>query len=410
MELEPCVWTLYEGKKLIGIAFVHVDDFVVGILEGNERADTKLTELKGYWQWGSWETSCFRQTGVDVTQLSDFSIAQSFVAAAAKVYMIEGWSTRENREDNPLPPRGVTACRAALGGLQYLASQGLSLVAAETSILASYTNTATYGLVTKINKVIRTAHEVARIPVRHRPVDDPVFIAFHDAAWGVRMDGKSQGGFILSMGEADLLTGASRPISPILFCSKKLPRVTRSSLGCEAQSGNMCHEELTFLRLAYTEMEEGYVDVKNVRAALAKTRATLVTDCKGLYDALLRNVSAGLGTDDRRTSIEALSLRQGMKEGGTELRWVHSESMPADGLTKGSGAARSVLVDFLTRGYWRLAHDETFTSSKKRRAQGRSDILDDGVERPPYFPDDGEQNVEGSFGTIESYWANEFFS
>ena len=152
------------------------------------------------------------------------------------------------------------------------------------------------------------------------------------------------------------------------------------------------------------------MNVKDVREALSRTRATMVTDCRGLYDALLRNVSAGLGTDDRRTSIEALSLRQGMKEGGTELRWVHSESMPADGLTKGSGAARSVLTDFLTRGYWRLAHDETFTSSKKRRAQGRTDILDDGVERPPFFPDDGEERDEDSFGTVESSVANDFFS
>eukprot|EP00974_Lingulodinium_polyedra_P101507 9833229-Lingulodinium_polyedra.AAC.1 len=75
-----------------------------------------------------------------------------------------------------------------------------------------------------------------------------------------------------------------------------------------------------------------------------------------------------------------------MSEGGTELRWVHSEAMPADGLTKGSSAARAVLQDFLTRGYWRLVRDPEFTSAKKRRAQGRSDILDDGVERPPFFP------------------------
>ena len=140
------------------------------------------------------------------------------------------------------------------------------------------------------------------------------------------------------------------------------------------------------MRLAYTEMCEGKVDLSNVKAALQRTRATMVTDCKGLYDALAYNVSAGLGADDRRSGIEALCLKQGMEEGATEARWVHSESMPADGLTKGSSAARSVLADFLTRGYWRLTYDKSYTSSKKRRAQGRLDILDDGVERPPLFP------------------------
>ena len=386
MKLEPCVWTLYDKGRLVAIAFVHVDDFVVGIKEDNDKAKQKHEELRNHWQWGSWETGCFRQTGVDVVQLADHSISLSFAAAAAKVEMIEGWSGRPGRADDALPAPGITACRAAIGGLQYLASQGQSLIAADTSILASYTNTATHGLVTRINKVIRTAHETARVPVRFRAVKDPIFIAFHDAAWAVRKDGKSQGGYIIGMGERALLQGESHAISPLQFTSRKLPRVTRSSLGCEVQSGNMCHEDLTYMRMAWTELMDGFVNLKDVRGTLRMTQATMVTDCKGLYDALARSVSAGLGADDRRSAIEALGLQQSMEEGATELRWVHSEAMPADGLTKGSCAARSVLADFLTRGYWRLVQDPSFTSAKKRRLQGREDILDDGIEREPFFP------------------------
>ena len=206
MKLEPCVWVLYDHGVVVATAFVHVDDFVVGVLESSTLAAQKFAELQGYWQWGSWESSCFGQTGVDVVQLTDHSIAQPFEAAAAKVETIEGWSQPAGRADDRLPASGITACRAALGGLQYLASQGMSLIAADTSILASYTNEATYGLVARINKVIRTAHEVARVPIRHQPVKDPAFIAFHDAVWGVRKDGKSQGGFIIGMGERDLLS------------------------------------------------------------------------------------------------------------------------------------------------------------------------------------------------------------
>ena len=144
------------------------------------------------------------------------------------------------------------------------------------------------------------------------------------------------------------------------------------------------------MRMAWTELMAGFVDLKDIRGSLRQTQATMVTDCKGLYDALARSVSAGLGADDRRSAIEALGLQQSMEEGATELRWVHSEAMPADGLTKGSSAARSVLADFLTRGYWRLVQDPSFTSAKKRRQQGREDILDDGVEREPFFPASGD--------------------
>ena len=133
---------------------------------------------------------------------------------------------------------------------------------------------------------------------------------------------------------------------PLVFASRKLPRVTRSSLGCEVQSGNMYHEELTYLRLAHLEMKEGQVNLKELASELRRAPATMVTDCKGPYETLARNVSAGLGADDHRSGIEAMCLQQGMQEGGKELRWVHSESMPANGLTKGSSAARSALADF----------------------------------------------------------------
>ena len=90
MKLEPCVWTLYDKGQLVAIAFVHVDDFVLGIKEDNDKAKQKHEELRNRWQWGSWETGCFRQTGVDVVQLADHSISLSFAAAAAKVEMIDG--------------------------------------------------------------------------------------------------------------------------------------------------------------------------------------------------------------------------------------------------------------------------------------------------------------------------------
>ena len=118
MTLEPCVWVLYEQGQIVAIAFVHVDDFVIGVREHNPLAEQKFKELQGYWQWGSWESSCFRQTGLDVVQLADYSISQSFVAAAAKVDMIEGWAGKGARPDDLLPQAGITACRATLGGLQ----------------------------------------------------------------------------------------------------------------------------------------------------------------------------------------------------------------------------------------------------------------------------------------------------
>ena len=50
-----------------------------------------------------------------------------------------------------------------------------------------------------------------------------------------------------------------------------------------------------------------------------------------------------------------------------------------------------MLADFLYRGYRRITYDQEFTSAKKRRAQGRLDILDDGVELPLFSPTEEQE-------------------
>ena len=92
--------------------------------------------------------------------------------------------------------------------------------------------------------------------VIYRTMSDHVFVTFHDAGWAVRKDGKPQDGFIWAMAERAILTEGRSPTSPISMVSKKCPRVARSSLGCEVQSGNMADEETTFLRLGVPGNDE----------------------------------------------------------------------------------------------------------------------------------------------------------
>ena len=143
----------------------------------------------------------------------------------------------------------------------------------------------------------------------------------------------------------------------------------------------MAEEEATFLRMAHQEMMNGGIQLRNTKVALAASTACPATDCKGLYDPLVTNVSAGLGAGDQRSGLEALCLRQGMATSRCIMRWVHSAMMPADCLTKSSCSAHRDLVDFLARGYWRLVQDPAFLSANQRLEARLRDILDDGVER-----------------------------
>ena len=50
----------------------------------------------------------------------------------------------------------------------------------------------------------------------------------------------------------------------------------------------MANEEQEFVRLAYLEMGQGYIDLQDISGSLRETTAAMITDCKGLYDSVRR--------------------------------------------------------------------------------------------------------------------------
>ena len=77
-----------------------------------------------------------------------------------------------------------------------------------------------------------------------------------------------------------------------------------------------------------------WIQLGNINEALAGTKVCVVTDCGGLCDSLLINVTAWLGSDDQRSGIEALCSRWSMAASHCTMRRVHPAAVPADGLTE----------------------------------------------------------------------------
>ncbi|CAK0838383.1 unnamed protein product, partial [Prorocentrum cordatum] len=144
MEWGPRLWVLCDGHKIAGISLARVDGMAVGVDEDSVYANQRLNGLKG------------SRNGGD-----DGAIQQFFQKAAKKVTKIEGWQKPlKGMLEDELAPAGKTACRAASGGPQYLASQAMSFVAAGTSIAASYLNGAINATFQKISEIVRNAREV----------------------------------------------------------------------------------------------------------------------------------------------------------------------------------------------------------------------------------------------------------
>ena len=110
--------------------------------------------------------------------------------------------------------------------------------------------------------------------------------------------------------------------------------------------------------------------------ATAQISSVLVQDPRGVYDARARSESACLGLKDKRSGLEALSLKRSLVETRSGLRWTHSAAQLADCMTKEGEEAQKPFELLKRRGWkWRLVYDPSFTSARKR-AQNGHDVVD----------------------------------
>ena len=91
-------------------------------------------------------------------------------------------------------------------------------------------------------------------------------------------------------------------------------------------------EWLTFLLL---ETLEGHFALTDARGKLQHRPPVYATDRKSLFDHLI-SPSAPTSIEDRRTSIDAVIIRESLRCTAGVVRWLPARpiGMPADGLTK----------------------------------------------------------------------------
>ena len=116
------------------------------------------------------------------------------------------------------------------------------------------------------------------------------------------------------------------PASIMDHRSYRHQRRTKSTLACEACAADTAADHGYFVAWMLSEV---LFDEKPSTKRPPPIDLYLCTDCKSLYDALLRlspNIS------EKRTQIELGSIRELVSQQG--IRWVPSEEMHADPFTK----------------------------------------------------------------------------
>ncbi len=263
-----------------------------------------------------------------------------------------------------------TKCRGLLGALQWPGGQGVPSLTASTSIIASELAGGNGETMAALNKALRFAKETSRYPLKFPKVTEDFknlcILCFCDAAFGVRKDLASQGGYLVMLTDKQVLHGKKMKYSVLSWKSFKLPRVCRSSLSAESQAMAGALEEVLMVKTFLKMLMNPGLSVRRAQESLDMPCA-IVTDCKALYDTIRReNIQSSL---DKRVAIEVLVIRDMMKQVKADLRWVSSERQYADGLTK--VGSRQTMVDTLKGGFVQIVQDDSYQASKKKTAEQR---------------------------------------
>ena len=111
-------------------------------------------------------------------------------------------------------------------------------------------------------------------------------------------------------------------------------------------------------------------------------RLTLViTDCKSLYDHLLSQSSPTL--DDRRTAIDIVILRDSISRMKASLRWIPTDRMLADALTKESPEAFDLLRACLRTTRYQISPEALVLQRRASERERRKSFASKQAPQPP---------------------------
>jgi hypothetical protein len=195
---------------------------------------------------------------------------------------------------------------------------------------------ATVADLVKANWVLKQAQAMGRAGacLWFRPVLEknamPTILAVHDASFAQQPGHGSQSGYLVLRSTENVLK-AARPegVHLLDWASNKIHRVVRPTLAAEAASASHAHDRGTYVRVLLAELLSPG-DMVHWTVQQREVLYGLGTDCCSLAEHCNKT---GASVNEKRVSLDIADVRAAIDSGDT-LRWMPTEEMPADGLTK----------------------------------------------------------------------------
>ena len=149
-------------------------------------------------------------------------------------------------------------------------------------------------------------------------------------------------------------------------------------MGGESQALASASGTAEWLNLLLIEALDGSFAPRDCRQFLSRRPTILATDCKSLYDHLI-SPSSPTAVEDRRTSIDIVIIRESIKMLSAQVRWLPTNRMIADGLTKDKMDPADLLRSCVRMASYQISPEDHVlaqqASERERRAKNREQIV-----------------------------------
>ena len=396
--LDPCCFLIYEddfeeGKvnptaentlgpqRLCGMVCIHVDDLLGAGNVDSVVYQRVVEELKKTFNFREWkesneqETSKLEYCGATLEQYQPHCWKLHHQEYFKKVKPIPLGKDRSPEDE--MTPKELSQLRGLLGSLQWPAVQSSPHIQCSTSLISGSMSAGLVKSIVDANKLLRFCKENADVGARYEPlgaVDQLRLVCMFDAAFGVRRDASSQGGYMIMLVPQDTFNGEEKPYHLIDWKSSKLPRIARSSLGAESQAAGQAVDAVDFCSRFWEHLLKPNLGLRYLLEEPSTLKPVMITDAKALYDSYHREGIGGNVTD-KRTGLEIRVTKERLQGLDGSFKWISSERQYADGLTK--EATRQLLADRIRHGKTKFTWDPLYTAAKKKKLSDRNKSRDE---------------------------------
>ena len=396
----------------MGMLVLHVDD-ACHIGEGAmyERA---LQHIRATLTLCKEEADDFVFLGRHVVQHDDCSIEIDQHAYVKSIEKVRVPQDRRRQSSESLQPAEIHSYRSLVGQLAWPARESMPQIAYLVSDLQQRVSGATVNDLVHANNVLQLALRhvnedqklrffdlgtdvVVQMEQTHkkenwsyqkpkrrpkqtllcRLTDQAAIGAVHDASFMQQVNDGSQQAYCIMLSSTQLFEGKTRT-HLLDWNSGKIHRKVRATLAAEAASAAKAFDRGSFARVMLHEIENGWThmwerlnpDDCNLHQSWSemckKIPFALATDCKSLYDVCTKN---GSMPEERRVALDLLDVRESIEEMGDKIRWIPTDHMLVDCLTKAMPA--EVMLEYLKHMEYSFKYDDVLKNTKRAQAKVR---------------------------------------